>query len=182
MRDRVLAAVSDASPRVVVGPVEGLPADVLVTSEDPPGGGPVVAAAAGLALLGPGTRTVALLAGDLPLLTKGAVRQLRRQLDPVEGNASRVDPAEEGVPHVDAVVYLDATGRRQVLCGVWRVDRLRNALASLAARKGGLTGTPVRALLDDLTVAEATWAGSGPPPWFDCDTEDDLRRAEEWAR
>jgi hypothetical protein len=20
-----------------------------------------------------------------------------------------------------------------------------------------------------------------PPPWYDCDTEDDYRRAEEWA-
>ena len=24
--------------------------------------------------------------------------------------------------------------------------------------------------------------GPGPPPWFDCDTDDDLRAAEEWVR
>jgi molybdopterin-guanine dinucleotide biosynthesis protein A len=31
-------------------------------------------------------------------------------------------------------------------------------------------------------VAEVSWRRAGPPPWFDCDTDDDLRAAEEWAR
>jgi molybdopterin-guanine dinucleotide biosynthesis protein A len=168
MRDRVLAAVAGASPRVVVGPDLDLPEGVLATREDPPGGGPVAAAAAGLALLDPGTTYTALLAADLPLLTAEAVHALAGQL--------RQSTA-------DGVVYLDGTGRRQPLCGVWRTAALREALDRLRAEHGGtLAGTSMRALLAGLTVAEVSWTGSGPPPWFDCDTDDDVRRAEEWIR
>ncbi|RQX11187.1 bifunctional protein IspD/ispF, partial [Micromonospora ureilytica] len=81
MRDRVLAAVTDATPRVLVGAADAVPAGVLVVREDPPGGGPVAAAAAGLALLGPDTAVVALLAADLPLLTRTAIGDLLNHLD-----------------------------------------------------------------------------------------------------
>lgn len=169
MRDRVLAAVADAAFRIVVGPATTVPADVRLTREEPAGGGPVAATAAGLALLPAGTSTVALLAGDLPLLTPDAVAELRRALDTDSG--------------VDGVCYLDADGRRQQLCGVWRVPPLRAALARLTAERGGtLAGASVRALLAGLTVGELCWSGTGPPPWFDCDTDDDVRRAEEWTR
>ncbi|MEE6258392.1 molybdenum cofactor guanylyltransferase [Plantactinospora sonchi] len=233
MRERVLAAVSDAEPRVVVGTTEGLPPGVHGVRERPAGGGPVAATAAGLALLimagtpdgstateegaaddastateidavdgnaavdagtvtemravdgsaadnagtateigavdGRGVATVALLAADLPLLTAAAVRELRTAL--------------ERVPDADGVVYLDDAGRPQWLCGVWRVAPLRRALGRLAARRDGvLTGASVRTLMAELTVAELAWRGSGPPPWFDCDTDEDLRRAEEWIR
>ncbi|PZF84671.1 molybdenum cofactor guanylyltransferase, partial [Micromonospora deserti] len=110
MRDRVLAAVADAVPRVLVGPSGSVPAGVRVTREDPPGGGPVAAAAAGLALLDPGTTVVALLAADLPLLTREAVAGLRRHLDPTGSPAASPDGA----------CYVDPDGRRQSLCGVWR--------------------------------------------------------------
>ncbi|GAA3742586.1 hypothetical protein GCM10022225_27640 [Plantactinospora mayteni] len=197
MVDRVLAAVADADLRVVVGPTGDLPAGVRATREQPPGGGPVAAVAAGLALLpdtlpadtsraAPPTPfdatpalsdapalsdggTVALLAADLPLLTADAVRQLRTALS--------------GATSADGVVYVDDAGRAQFLCGVWRVAPLRAALTRLAAgRNGVLTGTSMRALIAELTVTEVAWQGSGPPPWFDCDTEDDVRRAEEWIR
>ncbi|MGX7677166.1 molybdenum cofactor guanylyltransferase [Plantactinospora sp. DSM 117369] len=179
MVDRVLAAAADADLRVVVGPAGELPAGVRATREQPPGGGPVAALAAGLALLpdaadttppdAADTGTVALLAADLPLLTTDAVRQLRAAL-------SRA-------PGVDGVVYVDNAGRAQFLCGVWRVAPLRAALTRLAAgRDGILTGTSMRALIAELTVTELAWRGTGPPPWFDCDTEDDVRRAEEWIR
>ncbi|GAA4577949.1 hypothetical protein GCM10023176_52640 [Micromonospora coerulea] len=168
MLHRVLAAVADAEPRIVVGPAGAVPPDVRVTREDPPGGGPVAATRAGIALLDPGTTTVALLAADLPLLTAGAVDDLLRRLDG---------------PSVDGACYVDGDGRRQQLCGVWRVNALRAALDRLAARRGGtLDGAPVRALLDGLSVREVAWSGSGPPPWFDCDTDEDVRRAEEWTR
>ncbi|MEO3745984.1 NTP transferase domain-containing protein [Plantactinospora sp. B5E13] len=220
MRERVLAAVADAEPRIVVGTTDGLPPRVHGIRERPAGGGPVAATAAGLALLvsrstsgnrGPavvewaaaaedtvdggstlgentvgegslgegavdgGTvvgsmpATVALLAADLPLLTASAVHDLRTAL--------------EGAPTADGVVYVDDTGRPQWLCGVWRTASLRRALGRLATRHDGvLTGTSVRALMAELTVAELAWRGSGPPPWFDCDTDEDLRRAEEWIR
>ncbi|MEV1331675.1 NTP transferase domain-containing protein [Micromonospora costi] len=169
MRDRVLAAVADAEPRILVGPADAAPPGVRVTREDPPGGGPVAAAAAGLALLDPATTVVALLAADLPLLTGDAVAVLLRELAGSEG--------------VDGACYVDADGRRQTLCGVWRADALRSALDRVAAARGGsLAGAPVRALLDGLRVREVAWAGGAPPPWFDCDTDQDVRRAEEWAR
>ncbi|MCI4063341.1 NTP transferase domain-containing protein [Micromonospora sp. R77] len=168
MRDRVLAAVADAEPRVLVGPVDHAPAGVRVTREQPPGGGPVAATAAGLALLDAGTTTVALFAGDLPLLTPEAVADLLRRL---AGSTA------------DGVCHLDGDGRRQQLCGMWRVAALRAALDRLTAERGGtLDGAPFRALLGGLTVLEVPWSGSGPPPWFDCDTDEDVRRAEEWTR
>ncbi|MGC5331571.1 molybdenum cofactor guanylyltransferase [Micromonospora sp. DT62] len=175
MRDRVLAAVADAAPRILVGPAGPVPAGVRLTREEPPGGGPVAAAAAGLALLDPGTPVVALLAADLPLLTRAAVGELLDHLD----------AGHDGACHVDG------DGRRQTLCGVWRVAPLRAALDRLAAERAAgqpdgsaapLAGAPMRALLAGLRVREVPWVGAGPPPWFDCDTDEDVRRAEEWAR
>lgn len=169
MLTRVLAAVHDADPRVVVGRVPpGLPVTVHSTSEDPPGGGPVAATAAGLALVPAEISLVALLAADLPLLTGEAIDVLRLTMEsaPMQG-----------------AVYRDADGRRQLLCGVWRTAALREAVERLgAARGGGLHGASVRELMEYLRVAEVSWRRPGPPPWFDCDTDDDLRAAEEWVR
>ncbi|WBC13095.1 NTP transferase domain-containing protein [Micromonospora sp. WMMA1998] len=168
MLHRVLEAVAGADERIVVGPAGPVPAGVRVTREEPPGGGPVAATAAGLALLGPGTTTVALLAADLPLLTASAVDGLRRALD-----GSRAGLA----------CYVDGDGRRQQLCGVWRATAVRAALDRLAAERGGtVDGASVRGLLAGVAVREVAWTGSGPPPWFDCDTDEDVRRAEEWTR
>ncbi|MEV4761316.1 NTP transferase domain-containing protein [Micromonospora chokoriensis] len=170
MRDRVLAAVADATPRVLVGPADAVPNGVRVVREDPPGGGPVAAAAAGLAVLDPDTTLVALLAADLPLLTRPAIGELLDHLTQVE-------------PQPDGACFVDGDGRRQSLCGVWRVSALRAGLDRLAAERGGsLSGAPVRALLAGLVTREVPWSGDGPPPWFDCDTDEDVRRAEEWAR
>ncbi|MFG2051587.1 molybdenum cofactor guanylyltransferase [Micromonospora sp. NPDC048935] len=225
MRLRVLAAVSDARPRVLVGPVDAVPEGVRVTREDPPGGGPVAAAAAGLALLDPDTTRVALLAADLPLLTRAAIGDLLAHLSeenpghaaPVAGSGvvgngvvgsglvgsgvvgsgvvgsgpvgrgpvgSSVGSGVVGSGRrPDGACFVDGDGRRQSLCGVWRVAALRAALDRLTVeRSGSLSGAPVRALLAGLDVREVPWAGDGPPPWFDCDTDEDVRRAEEWAR
>jgi len=180
MRDRVLAAVAGADPRVVVGPLADPPPGVLAVREEPPGAGPVAATAAGLAALaeaagrtGPAAFAepaglVALLAGDLPLLTADAVDLLTRTVR---------------AGGVDGALYVDATGRRQLLCGVWRTERLRAAVGRLAARRGGgLVGASMRALFGGLSVADVTWSGAGPPPWFDCDTDQDVRQAREWVR
>ncbi|WP_330439343.1 NTP transferase domain-containing protein [Micromonospora sp. NBC_00821] len=262
MRDRVLAAVSDATPRVLVGAADAVPAGVLVVREDPPGGGPVAAAAAGLALLDPDVTVVALLAADLPLLTRAAIAELLKHLDretpdiePADGPSAPPPPAHSGSapatparsgsasaptahsgfaptpPPVrgglaptppagtalaptpargglaptppaggglaptpvrggldgergpDGACFVDGDGRRQSLCGVWRVGALRAAVDRLTVERGGsLSGAPVRALLAGLVVREVAWSGEGPPPWFDCDTDEDVRRAEEWAR
>ncbi|MEU7850033.1 molybdenum cofactor guanylyltransferase [Micromonospora parva] len=190
MRDRVLTAVADATPRVLVGAAQAVPAGVRVAREDPPGGGPVAAAAAGLALLDPGTALVALLAGDLPLLTRAAIGDLLNHLDreaastePAGDRSASAAPPSGGERGPDGVCFVDGDGRRQSLCGVWRVAALRAAVDRLAVERGGsLSGAPVRALLAGLVVREVGWSGEGPPPWFDCDTDEDVRRAEEWAR
>ena len=78
MLTRVLAAVHDADPRVVVGRVPpDLAVHVDTTREEPPGGGPVAAASAGLALVPSDVTFTALLAADLPLLTGEAIDVLR---------------------------------------------------------------------------------------------------------
>jgi molybdopterin-guanine dinucleotide biosynthesis protein A len=168
MLTRVLAAVHDADPQVVVGRVPpDLPVHVFSTREDPPGGGPVAATAAGLSLVPEGISMVALLAADLPLLTGEAIDVLRLTVEsaPMQG-----------------AVYRDAEGRRQLLCGVWRTAALREAVDRLCAERGSVHGASVRELMEYLRVAEVAWRRPGPPPWFDCDTDDDLRTAEEWAR
>lgn len=167
MLSRVLAAVHDADPRVVVGRVPpGLPVHVDSTQEDPPGGGPVAATAAGLKLVPEHVTLTALLAADLPLLTGEAVDVLRLTVEsaPMQG-----------------ALYRDAEGRRQSLCGVWRTADLRAALADLAEERGDLHGASMRELLSRMRFIEVSWRRPGPPPWFDCDTDDDLRTAEEWA-
>jgi len=164
MRDRVLAAASDAEPRVVVGGHEAVPEGVVFVREDPPGGGPVAAIEAGVAVLGGGHREVLLVAGDLPLLTPDAVGALRRAL-----------------PTADGALFVDGQGRRQLLCGVWQVEALRRRLREVAgSRDGRLAGASMRELLGSLQVVEVSWTRAGPPPWFDCDTDDDLRRVREW--
>jgi molybdopterin-guanine dinucleotide biosynthesis protein A len=163
MLDRVLDACRHNAPRIVVGAVPGTPPDVRVTSEEPPGGGPVAALAAGLALLDDDTTTVAVLAADLPFLDPEALAALHTAL---------TSGAHDGV------IFVDESGRRQLLCGVWRVASLRAALSRLADS----AGASMRGLLADLSVAEERWSRPGPPPWFDCDTQEDLERAEEWAR
>src|SRR3954465_222020 len=103
MLTRVLAAVHDAEPRIVVGPVPpDLPVPVHSTREDPPGGGPVAATSAGLALVPPEVTFTALLAADLPLLTGEAIDVLRLTVEsaPMQG-----------------AVYPGADGRPQMLCG-----------------------------------------------------------------
>lgn len=174
MRDRVLAAVATATQRIMVGPPVPLPVGVLATREEPPGGGPVAALAAGLTLVDPTTSVVAVLATDLPLLTSEHIDELRQRL------AATSWPTGPGVP-ADGACYVDHTGRRQTLCGVWRHAALRGAVQRTAAARGGdLAGASMRGLLADLAVVEVGWAGAGLPPWFDCDTDADVRRAKEW--
>ena len=166
MLERVLDAVADADVTVVVGPASlPLPGGVVRVSEEPPGGGPVAATAAGLAALaeiGPEAgSTVALLAADLPFLHARAVAGLIAAL---EGST------------VDGVVFVDSDRRQQTLCGAWRVGPLRAALDRL----GPPAGASMRALLGGLRIGELA-DGAVPPPWYDCDQPDDLLRAEEWT-
>ena len=157
--DRVLDALADADRVVVVGPERPAGRAVTWTREQPPGGGPAAALAAGLDHVCAGA--VVLVAADLALLDRPTVARLRA--------------AAEG--H-DGALLVDDTGRRQLLAGCWRSGALRSAVARVAAERGGLDGVAVRALLDGLDAAEVGPDGS-TPVWLDCDTPEDLQRARE---
>jgi molybdenum cofactor guanylyltransferase len=154
----VLAAVADAERRIVVGPRQPAPDDVVQVREQPPGGGPVAALRAGLAEVA--TDVAALLAGDLPFLTAGLIAELRARLTG------------------DGVLVVDDTGRDQLLLGVWRTDALRAAAGDAAGP------TSMRKLLAPLAVRRLrpVVAPGTPPPWTDCDTPADLARARQVAR
>jgi molybdenum cofactor guanylyltransferase len=154
----VLAAVTDAAPRVVVGPPQPVPPGVLLVREEPPGGGPVPALAAGLAAAGD-AEVVALLAADLPFLTADLVTALRERLTG------------------DGVLVVDDTGRDQLLLGVWRTAVLRAAIAGVRPH------TPLRGVLSPLAVRRHRPAHEPgvPAPWTDCDTPAELARARAAA-
>ena len=157
MLDAVLAAVAGAERRVVVGPPQPVPDDVVRVRERPPGGGPVAALGAGLAAVS--TDVVVVLAGDLPFLTADLVSELRARL------------ARDGV------LVVDDTGRDQLLLGAWRTPALRAALARATPP------TSMRKVLAPLDVSRFHPAvpPGAPPPWLDCDTPTDLARARELA-
>lgn len=154
---RVIDALAAAREVVVVGPERDGIDGVHWAREDPPGGGPVAALAAGLGRCGDvgcGSRCdVALLAGDLAGLTQDVVTLLR---DAIGDN--------------DGAVLVDPDGRRQWLAGVWRADALRAALPAEPA------GTALRAMLGALAVTEVA---ASARQTADVDTEADLRRARE---
>lgn len=159
--DRVLAACAGARTTVVVGPDRPTArTGVRWTREQPPGGGPVAAVAAGLGLVD--AETVLLLAADLPFLDRRTVERLVTALDDAE-------------PDVEAAVLVDAGGRDQPLAAAYRTAALRSALAAL----GDPAGLPLRRLtgvLGRLLVADTDNVA------YDCDTWEDLERAREWDR
>ncbi len=175
MLSRVLGAVSDAEPRIVVGPAQPVPDGVLVTRENPPSGGPVAALAAGLSALDAlgefgvdpasgrtAVEFVAVLAADQPFVTGTAVGALRGAAD------------QDGA---DGAVFVDGD-RPQYLCGVWRIAALHRGLVEL----GDPDGVAVRLLLAALRFVPVSSTGLQPQPWFDCDTAEDLATAERLAR
>jgi molybdopterin-guanine dinucleotide biosynthesis protein A len=155
--DRVLDAVPGAA--VVVGPQRPTERAVLTVREQPPGGGPVAALAAGLPHVS--SPLVALLAADLPFLTADVLLLLESSLE--------VDS--------DGALLVDADGRDQLLAGVWRTASLRRVVEAAGPPEGLALGR----LLAGLTVVRVAVPAAVRAPWQDCDTPEDLRRAEELA-
>jgi molybdopterin-guanine dinucleotide biosynthesis protein A len=156
--DRVLEAVGGADRIISVGrPLPG----VGNVREEPLGGGPVAAIAAGLACVEAGL--VVVLATDLPVVTAPAVGRLLSALYS-DANAAAAFP-------------VDAEGRDQPLCSAWRAGRLRAALAGL----GDPSGAPVRSLVaraEPVVRLRDVVDPASNPPWFDCDTPADVAEAE----
>jgi molybdopterin-guanine dinucleotide biosynthesis protein A len=158
MLARVVAAVSAARTIVVVGPQRPLPSvtnKLWWTREDPPGGGPVAALAIGLSAVREPSPLVVVLAGDLPFVA-GAVPRLL---------------AAAAEPDVDGAILIDDGGRDQPLAAAYH----RDALARQLARLPSVTGAAVHELVRPMRLVRL----AGGDAAFDCDTWDDLRRAEE---
>lgn len=187
------------------------PATVRRVREHPPGGGPVAAVEAALAAETVTAAVLVIVAGDLPLLRGADVRTLVAAVAEVAGPVGVGSPAgtgPAGTGPADATVgavYLDDSGRPQWLCGAWRTEAVRARLRDVRAAHGGsVAGAALRELFGPLPVVgltavapprdrasqgaarlpatESPGGDSGLPPWFDCDTDDDVRRAEEWLR
>lgn len=157
--DIAVDAVADADRVIVVGPPMQTEAPVVWAREDPPGGGPVPALAAGLASCP--SPTVVVLAADLPFVTAAAVTALRSRRD-------------GGV----ASIAVDARGRDQPLLACYDTAALTAAIPRPAH------GASMRSLLEELGragVVTRVDLGGDPPVTWDCDTEADVDRARELA-
>jgi molybdopterin-guanine dinucleotide biosynthesis protein A len=151
--DRVLEAVGRAGRVVVVGPRRDQGRAVVWTREEPPGGGPVAALAAGLALVPAPVAVV--LAVDLPLLHAALVTSL-------------VD-ALSASDELDGVVLTDDSGRDQPLAAAYRRVVLTARLGELPEVSGAAMG----ALVAPLSLGRV----SGGAAARDCDTWDEVAAA-----
>ncbi|WP_399188738.1 NTP transferase domain-containing protein [Streptomyces sp. WAC 04229] len=118
--DRVLAACAGARTTVVVADPRPTARPVTWAREDPPGGGPLAALAAGVRHTT--AEYVLVLSADLPFLGEPTVARLLSAL--AAGEA-------------DGVLLTDADGRDQPLVAAYRASAVRRELAVLAAQRAG---------------------------------------------
>jgi len=149
--DALLDSLPPSWPVVAVGRPRETRRRVAWTREQPEGGGPVAAIAAGLEHVT--TPVVVVVAGDMPF-AGAAVSMLAGRLT---ADAS-----------VEAVVGMDRSGRRQPLLTAYRRDALRRLLPSPA------TGVPAMQLLDGLNHV---MFDLGDPDAMDIDTPEQLEEA-----
>ncbi|MDT5040276.1 MAG: hypothetical protein QOE51_1261 [Actinoplanes sp.] len=148
--DRAVQAVRAAERIVVVGPEQPVAGPVTFCREEPPGGGPVAAIAAGLAATA--ADVVVVLAADLPWV------------------APAVPVLLAAVPASGVALLVDGSGRPNHLAAAWRRADLNRALA----RVGNPSGAAMRALVADVVQVRVPDAGG----WGrDCDTWDDVAEA-----
>ncbi|MDH6214996.1 NTP transferase domain-containing protein [Streptomyces pseudovenezuelae] len=167
--DRVLAACADARTTVVVADVRPTARPVVWAREEPPGGGPVAALAAGLAHTT--AEHVVVLSADLPFLEPTTVRRLLAAL--------RASGTE-------GVLLTDTDGRDQPLVAAYRADALHRELAAPTGADAKGTGTPAAPLtglpLRRLTAGLHLTRVPDPVASFDCDTWDDIAAARARIR
>ncbi|MEU6995802.1 NTP transferase domain-containing protein [Streptomyces sp. NPDC046465] len=174
--DRVLAACSGAGTTVVVAAPRPTARPVVWAREEPAGGGPLAALAAGLRCTS--AERVVVLSADLPFLGERTVRRLLTAL---------------GESGADGVVLTDPDGRDQPLVAAYRRDALCREIAGLAGLAGltglaglaeererarALTGLPLRLLVARLELSRV----ADPVAAFDCDTWDDIATARARIR
>jgi molybdopterin-guanine dinucleotide biosynthesis protein A len=148
--DRAITSAHGAVRVIVVGPQRETSSDVLWTREDPAGGGPVAAIAAGVQLVDEAWCLV--LAADLPQI------------------APAIPLLLTAAAQVDAAVLI-RNEARNYLAAVWRVRSLRAAIDRLDS----VEGAAARKLYIGVDVVEV----DDEKGWgMDCNTWDDVRRAE----
>lgn len=162
----VVAPEGHPARRSVTAAVETAGRQLVWTREDPPGGGPCAAIAAGVHALAdraarPGAdplpEMLVVLAGDLPF-ARTAWPRLLAALAGAGG---------------DVALGLDPQGQRQPLLAAYRTQALRERLAHLDP-----AGQPLRLLLAGLTVVPVRVSAEEA---LDLDTPADAVRAEEIA-
>jgi molybdopterin-guanine dinucleotide biosynthesis protein A len=148
--DHAVAAVRDAHRVVVVGPEQPVEGAVVFCREQPPGGGPVAAIAAGV------EHTIAdvivVLAADLPFVAPAIPRLLA------------------ALPPIGAALLVDGSGRPNYLAAAWQRASLDAALTAL----GDPAGASARALTD---LAPQVFVPDEGGWGRDCDTWEDLGQA-----
>lgn len=159
--ERVLAATTEATARVVVGAGIEVPDGVLVTLEDPPSGGPAAGTAAGLEALADPAPWTLLLASDLA--------------DPAPGIATLLEAAaaaDADGEDIDGVCLAGDAEHPQWLFGIHRTPALHAAVEALDS----VRDRSMKALLSPLRLRTVAVA---PDAVADIDTPDDLARWRE---
>ena len=162
--DRALQAVAAASPVVVVGPQRDLPDAMLQTREQPAGGGPVAAVAAGLAALSAAPALPGAPSSSAPQTAPDVVVVLACDMPFVD--AAAIDRVVAAVgDDGDGAAYVDDAGRRQHLAAAYRTASLTQALTAI----GPVDGAAMRELAKRLTIVEIE---ADPETTVDFDTWD----------
>lgn len=162
--DRVLRACDGAGTTVVVGGRRATGRPVRWTREEPPGGGPLAALAAGVRETG--AALVVVLSVDLPFIDRATVDTLVTAL--------------HLAPDAEAALLVDADGRDQPLVAVYRSEPLRRELALLETGYGSPAGLPLRLLTAELALVRVTT--DVPLASFDCDTWENIATARARIR
>jgi molybdopterin-guanine dinucleotide biosynthesis protein A len=154
-------------------PVARTPPTLRFVLEDPPGGGPVTALRRGITEVS--APWLVLLAADLPFLLPEHVQALLAAAGEAQRAQSGQAQMAPGGQRAGAILADDG-GRPQWLIGCWPTTALASALR-------GYDGRSLHGLLSPMRPVElvAEVAPGAPPPWLDCDSPADLRRAREWA-
>lgn len=144
--ERIIRAVTETgdvfgvSPEILIaGSDEGLAtrarADIVVVREDPPFTGPLAGIAAGIGTMQADVDSIVLvLAGDLPFVTKDALRRL----------------IEAGIANDTVASPIDDAGYPQYLFAAWPEPLLRERLSALES----VDNQPVRRLYAGVALAE----------------------------
>ncbi|MFD5446905.1 MULTISPECIES: NTP transferase domain-containing protein [unclassified Streptomyces] len=159
--DRVLAACAGARTTVVVADPRPTARPVTWAREEPPGGGPLAALAAGLRHTT--AEHVVVVSADLPFLAGPTVGRLSAAL---------------AASDADGVLLTDADGRDQPLVAAYRASALRRGIAAATGDRQDPTGLPLRRLTDGLRLTRVPDAVAS----FDCDTWDDIATARARIR